>query len=66
MLSGCDTTTPCAHLHALTDLNLMRLLTAQIGCWSHGRHIAEFLQRNAGGVARTGRTEHSFGIAQKF
>ena len=52
MLSGCDTTTPCAHLLALADTDTMHLPTAD-----HGHFIAKPLQRSRGGAARTGQDE---------
>ena len=55
MLSGCDTTTPCAHLLALADVSCLRLLTTPIRFWGHGRHIAQILQSNTKGKAHTGQ-----------
>ena len=57
MLSGCDTTTPCAHLLALADSNSTRVPTAEGRFWSHGRFLAKPLQRSGGGAARAGQDE---------
>ena len=57
MLSGCDTTTPCAHLLALADSNSTRVPTAEGRFWSHGRFLAKPLRRSGGEAARTGQDE---------
>ena len=52
MLSGCDTTTPCAHLLALEGLSSMRVPPARIPSQGHGRNIIKLLQRRPKGESR--------------
>ena len=57
MLSGCDTTTPCAHLLALADTDTMHLPTTEIPSWSpRSLYCQAFVaQQRQSGTHRTRR-----------
>ena len=66
MLSGCDTTTPCAHLHALADTDTMHLPTAEIRSWSHGFFIAKPCNAAEAERHAQDKTKHGAVIAEQF